>query len=255
MRLSVATGGMATAAIATLALALAAGPAIANINLELRALPEPCSSQYVQIDLYAVSDSSQNQSIAAMDVILVWDPTVLKLLGVGQVGQYPYNWLFSGFPNDHALDGLNDTWDDGNALYEALAQLGSPAWATPDGLRVVTFKFKKLIVGHPTLVDIDEGGPPKYQYTWTVVYDGVVPGKNVTGTLTGVDVVPGTRGDLNCDDRIGFGDINPFVLRLSDPAAYTDKFPNCPNENGDINCDGRVDFGDINPFVALLSGG
>ena len=24
---------------------------------------------------------------------------------------------------------------------------------------------------------------------------------------------------------------------------------------GDLSCDGRVDFGDINPFVALLSGG
>ena len=53
-----------------------------------------------------------------------------------------------------------------------------------------------------------------------------------------------------------FGDINPFVLRLSKPAAYFAAFPGCPDGNGDINGDGTYpDFGDINPFVALLSGG
>jgi len=71
-------------------------------------------------------------------------------------------------------------------------------------------------------------------------------------------IVPGTGaapGDLNCDDSVDFGDINPFVLRLSNPAAYQAAYPNCPDANGDINGDGSVDFGDINPFVALLTGG
>jgi hypothetical protein len=69
-------------------------------------------------------------------------------------------------------------------------------------------------------------------------------------------VGPGTLpGDLNCDSVIGFGDINPFVLALSDPAAYQQTFPDCNVLNGDINGDGTVDFGDINPFVALLTGG
>jgi hypothetical protein len=61
-------------------------------------------------------------------------------------------------------------------------------------------------------------------------------------------------GDLNCDGAVNFGDINPFVLRLSNPAGYQAAYPCCPNENGDINGDGGVNFGDINPFVALLSG-
>jgi hypothetical protein len=63
------------------------------------------------------------------------------------------------------------------------------------------------------------------------------------------------RGDLNCDGSVNFGDINPFVLRLSNPAAYQTQFPNCPDGNGDINADGSVNFADINPFVTLLSGG
>ncbi len=65
-------------------------------------------------------------------------------------------------------------------------------------------------------------------------------------------------GDLNCDGAVDFGDINPFVLYLSNFATWQSAFPTCPAENGDINGDGTYgqgSFGDINPFVALLSGG
>ncbi len=62
-------------------------------------------------------------------------------------------------------------------------------------------------------------------------------------------------GDLNCDGAVDFGDINPFVLALSDPAGYAAQYANCNILNGDCDNDGDVDFDDINPFVALLSGG
>jgi hypothetical protein len=62
-------------------------------------------------------------------------------------------------------------------------------------------------------------------------------------------------GDLNCDGTVGFGDINPFVLALSDPAAWQAAYPNCDRLNCDINADGGLDFADINPFVVLLAGG
>jgi hypothetical protein len=61
------------------------------------------------------------------------------------------------------------------------------------------------------------------------------------------------KGDLNCDGLADFGDINPFVLALTNPAAYAVQFPNCDIMTGDINEDGFVDFGDINPFVRLLT--
>jgi hypothetical protein len=60
-------------------------------------------------------------------------------------------------------------------------------------------------------------------------------------------------GDLNCDGFVDFGDINPFVLALTNPAAYRTLYPHCNIMNGDINRDGVVDFGDINPFVWLLT--
>jgi hypothetical protein len=60
-------------------------------------------------------------------------------------------------------------------------------------------------------------------------------------------------GDLDCDGTVGFGDINPFVLLLTNYQAYVSTFPYCLASNGDINNDGEVNFGDINPFVELLT--
>ena len=65
---------------------------------------------------------------------------------------------------------------------------------------------------------------------------------------------PFSRGDLNCDGLVNFDDIDPFVLALSDPAAYALQYPDCDILNGDANGDGVVNFDDINAFVALLSG-
>jgi hypothetical protein len=63
------------------------------------------------------------------------------------------------------------------------------------------------------------------------------------------------RGDLNCDGAVNFGDINPFVLYLSNFAAWQSTYTCCDPANADINQDGIYpSFGDINPFVALLSG-
>jgi hypothetical protein len=65
-------------------------------------------------------------------------------------------------------------------------------------------------------------------------------------------------GDLNCDGVVNFGDINPFVLYLSNFASWQAAYPGCNPRNGDINGDGTYGqgaFGDINPFVALLTNG
>jgi hypothetical protein len=60
-------------------------------------------------------------------------------------------------------------------------------------------------------------------------------------------------GDLNCDNVVNFGDINPFVLALTNAAGYATMYPSCDRNRADINGDGSIDFGDINPFVALLT--
>ncbi len=62
-------------------------------------------------------------------------------------------------------------------------------------------------------------------------------------------------GDLNCDGLVNNGDIDAFVLALTDPLAYAATYPDCDRNLADINGDGEVNNGDIDGFVALLSGG
>ncbi len=66
---------------------------------------------------------------------------------------------------------------------------------------------------------------------------------------------PRLVGDMNCDGFVSVGDINPFVLALTDAAAYRTQFPDCDELNGDCNDDGTVSIGDINCFVQLVNGG
>jgi len=61
-------------------------------------------------------------------------------------------------------------------------------------------------------------------------------------------------GDLNCDGRVDFDDIDAFVLALGGAAAYEAAYPDCQWLNGDCNGDGTVNFDDIDAFVAVLSG-
>jgi len=65
------------------------------------------------------------------------------------------------------------------------------------------------------------------------------------------------RGDLDCNGQVSFGDINAFVLALSDWNTWKQRYPDCPERNADINGDGQYGgtngFGDINPFVILLA--
>ena len=63
------------------------------------------------------------------------------------------------------------------------------------------------------------------------------------------------KGDLNCSGVVGFDDINPFVLALTNAAGYAAAYPTCDIMLGDVNNSGAVGIDDINPFVALLTGG
>ncbi len=75
------------------------------------------------------------------------------------------------------------------------------------------------------------------------------------GTLP-TDVAAASRtGDTNCDGLVNAFDIDPFVLALTDPAAYMEAYPTCNILNADCNGDGLVNAFDIDPFVALLTGG
>jgi len=70
-----------------------------------------------------------------------------------------------------------------------------------------------------------------------------------------VRVDPLRPGDLNCDCVVNAFDIDPFVLALTNPAAYRLAYPDCREVNADCNQDDLVNAFDIDPFVLLLTGG
>ncbi len=59
-------------------------------------------------------------------------------------------------------------------------------------------------------------------------------------------------GDINCDGSIDFNDLDAFVLRLTDEAAFERMYPGCDPLAGDMNDDTYVDFTDIDLFVTCL---
>lgn len=173
-------------AIAAAALGLATASAPGNVNLELRPVaPVHYVEDVIEVGLFAVSDSDEDQMVRGLEVILLWDAAYMELNSDQPVvNNGPYPWLMSGFYDDSAADGLNNDWDDGNAFYQAVGNFETEAWATPEGLLVTTFRFDALDITPGTLLDI----PPSFGlYTQTRVY-GEEVGVPVTGTLSGADI-------------------------------------------------------------------
>ncbi len=233
-----------TAALAPAALADAARP---WVDLAFAPVAEPCVTRFLDVELWVYSNDPNTYTIGAVTAILEWDPNTLQLLG--RINDGPYTWLYSDFPVN--ADGLNLTFADGNAFYQAYAQLGVPALATPSGLKIVTFHFRKLRVGNATPI----ATPAAYGlYSRTLVLSGTLPNTDILAPdgLASVMPIPDARGDINCDGVINFDDIDPFVAAFSGQAYFNSLYPGCNWFNSDVNCDGTVDFDDIDPWVALL---
>ncbi len=117
-------------------------------------------------------------------------------------------------------------------------------------------------------VNYDAGVP---YHSWCTDAEVIVAGTTCSGNTPGARVWESSpwKADMNGDHAVGFLDINPFVMAVSDPMAYSLAYPglggvaNDPYHpdytgggrvwHGDLNCDGELNFADINPFVAFLS--
>ena len=224
-----------------------ATPASDLINLEWRPDTQTVPvGATVEIGLYAVSDDPEmDQYILAMDVILNWDTQFLELVGVDDNG--PYDWLFSGFPVGN-VDGLNDTFADGDALYTALGQLGDGAWATPEGLLVTTFQFTALAETPGTTITIPEDAG---SYTHTAIWGS--PGQDVHGTLGSaiVTIVSCGTADSDADGDVDLDDYAIFADCMGGPGVTATSTCRCVF---DFESDGDVDLADFDEFAANFSG-
>src|SRR5438034_3850906 len=74
-------------------------PALGAVNLELRPAAQNVGIGCpINIGLYAVSDSANNQLMSAVQVIINWDQASLHLLTPDNTGAPP--WLSWGFSSD-----------------------------------------------------------------------------------------------------------------------------------------------------------
>jgi hypothetical protein len=61
-------------------------------------------------------------------------------------------------------------------------------------------------------------------------------------------------GDLDCNGRVDFDDVDPFVLGMNNPSAYEAQYGISPEAKGDMDGDGDQDFDDIPCFSSTLQG-
>ncbi len=165
----------------------------------------------IDFGLYAVSeDGKSTESISATDVILVWDVDFMEFIQF--IDNSPYDWFTTGFPNDSALDGLNNDLDDGDFIYSSFAQFfGGFAEATPEGLLVVTMRYT---TGSLTLGTDIEVAATRGNFSQTAILSGDIPGLDIKGRLPTarirVTTEPYPAGDSNEDGAIDLLDYGDF---------------------------------------------
>lgn len=232
---------MALVALAAMWLLMAGGVRAGTVSLEWRPAVQRVSvGDTVAIGLYAVSDTSENQSLSGIEALALWNPDVLSLSGLTNDG--PFSWLASWFPTDGQLDGLNDTWLDGDAFYQAFGPLAPTpsAQATGDGLLVTTLRYDATGAGTTALLFMPTFG----KFSFTRVFDATVPGAFLTGTLRGATVIVAGCGvvtdvDLDCD--VDLVDFASYDACLSGPGEAPS--PGCLVR--DVDTDGVVTLRDF----------
>jgi hypothetical protein len=216
--------------------------ATANIDLEFRGPDEPVEiGTIVEVGLYAVSDSPENQSFAAVQLIFGWDPGFLLFDEIDNAGAVPL--LTSALAASDSSFGLNEAIPpaDGDGLYLAFAPLGDPVDATPEGVLLTTFIFEALAPTAGTDVFMfEEGGEPTIQ---TKVLDGTIPGLIVTGELIPTTIVIESACPGDCaQPPNGIVDVADLLAML---AVWGEDDTFC-----DLDGNGVVDVSDLLELLA-----
>ena len=228
---------LAITAVAASLLATAAF-AYSTIALSLHGPTAPVVvNQTIDVKLRATQEAPTfvGQNFVAIDCILQWNPADLKLLGLTSTGSV--SLLSSYFPtpaNDYT--GINEVSppQDGTGLYYGLAPLGNPVQVSTTGVQVTTFRFKVLRPFTSSTVAI----LPELTVTVpadTAVYDGTVPGLNVSGTLSGAVVVqtPPCPADIDRSGSVDGADLATLLGQWGVAGS------------ADLNGSGMVDGSDL----------
>ncbi len=237
----------------------------AAVDLELRAAPSPViTGDTLRVALLAKSSDGTAQPFAGLDVVLAWDPDVLALVGVDQVGAFA--WSLSYFPNDSSLDGLNADcsptefcasysgvpFNDGLAAYQAVVLFADEIpVATGDGVVVTTFVFDVLAPAALSKVSSErEAGLFSFSRVVSFVEGGFV---EVTGELRSTLVSVGgcgSQGDFDNDCVVASTDYSSLAVCVTGPAVAP---VNAACQIGDTDSNGTVDLRDVAVLQTLFS--
>ncbi len=210
----------------------------------------------VEIDLVAHSADGTEQLISALDTILIWDSTMLELLGVHD-GNADVSWMVSGFFNDpdDINDGILDPpigvpSNDGDAIFTALASPSSPAPTGPDDIVITTLLFRALQTTPATVVHFL---PTLGEFAQTRVF-GEGKQNNITGDISATATVMIVSGTCFADFDHN-GQVDPFDLAVLLGAWGSCPEPCVPGEPSD-SCPADLDPNcSVGPFdLALLLG-
>ena len=244
------TNLIAAAALATTILA-ATPTSLADINLELRARSTLVDvGEVIEIDLLAISDSAQPQTMAAVDALFDWDTGKLQLdPNVVNPGANPPSdpygpmWCFSGFPANAPF-----------GQYSGWGALGTPLAAEigPDGTLLTTIRFTALQPATATTIDlINVNGDPSSGAT--AVWSSAIPGLTVTGTTLGVTIqILGTGEcppDINGDRIIDLADLQLLLAAYGSCDGDTNFNP-AADMAPEGNLDGCIDLADLQLLLA-----
>ncbi len=144
----------------------------------------------VQLDVFATPQLGLSTTTSGLDIIMNWENSFLSLTEA--IPNPLVDWVATGFPNDAALDGLNNDQTDGEVVYQLLAPFVTGASIPSEGLLVASFVFE-AIQATPAGDATDVSMPlAAGQFTMTTVTDGTIPGLNILGDTFGssITIVP-----------------------------------------------------------------
>lgn len=184
--------------------------------------------EVASVQLVLASDAGL-QPVSAASVILQWDSSALRLLGLNSGNAAPL--VSSGFPPDPF--GLNELTipADGDGIYVGLAPLGNPIAVSPAGTLFTTLRFEVLPAARETQIRVlPSGGSPPGA---TSVFDGNQPNVSITGDLGHAVIRVGCPGDLNGDGVVDVADLGAVLQAYGLHAG------------GDLDGDGDTDLSDL----------
>jgi hypothetical protein len=218
------------------------------VDLRLELLEDPVGEGgTIRVALIAATaDAGTMQDVAALDVVLNWDPLVIGLVETDSSGAFP--WISSGFMAN--LDGLNDDLDDGDAVLTALASPSAPAVVSSSGLLVATLEFAAIAPADATPIEIvlQQG-----EHSRTRVLAPSPPQTDVLDSVSGTEVTIracGT-GDWDGDGEVDLADFAGFQTCYSGAEVSAAPFCACLF---DVEPDDDVDLGDYIEFAQQLTG-